>query len=374
MSLERTYDLDVPAFPLPETRVYAHATRMSDFDSPEIERILKPASALPAHRVRIELRRGESLTHIENHPPPSASVERAKYELKRRLHAREPVVDLDEGFAFEMRFYYMGNFAHLVHDVLGPLRLIEQVLGDDPDVEAGPIRVILPKQAPALATRVLDAAGVPYVCTDGRVRGRLISISQDLNIAHLGHLARQPYESVAEPTPERVFVSRRGERVVLNEDAVTRFLAQEGYERVYMEDHPIERQWSLLANAREVVGIHGAGLSSLGFAIQRPMGDGPRFRLIELFSPGFASTCFRLYAGVLGGTWVGVRGRITPEVVQDLDLLGKARAHDQASFEVDLDALAEALRYSRDEARWPETLPGPPAVVKVESPAAASEA
>lgn len=360
--MERLYELDVPAFPLPETRVFAHATRMSDFDSPEIERILKPPSELPAHRVRIELRDGDSLTHIENHPPPDATLERAKYELKRRLHRREPIVDLGHGFAFEMRFYYMGNFAHLVHDVIGPLRLIEQVLADDPAVTPSPIHVILPKKAPALAIRVLDTAGIPYVCTDGAVRGRQLSISQDFNIAHLGHLARQPYDPGPEPTPERVYVSRRSERVVLNEDAVNAFLAKEGYERVFMEDHPIARQWAMLANAKEVVGIHGAGLSSLGFAIQRPATDGPRFRLIELFSPGFSSTCFRLYAGVLGGSWVGVRGRITPDVVRDLDLLGQARAHDQASFEVDLDALAEALAYSRTEADWPRTLPPPPVV------------
>ncbi|MEM9177722.1 MAG: glycosyltransferase family 61 protein [Myxococcota bacterium] len=355
--MERRYELDVPAYPLPETRVFAHATRMSDFDSPEIERILKPPSVLPAHPVQIALRDGLSRTHIEHYPAPEALAARAKYEIKRRLHDRAPVLDLGDRLAFEMRFYYMGNFAHLVHDVIAPVRLIEQVLAADPEIGDSPIHVILPKNAPALAMRVLDAAGLPYVCTDGRVRARHLTISQDLNIAHLPHLARQPYDPGAEPTPERVYVSRRGERVVLNEEAVVAFLEKEGYVRVFMEDHPIERQWALLAKAREVVGIHGAGLSSLGFSIQRAQGEGPRFRLVELFSPGFSSTCFRLYAGVLGGSWVGVRGRITPEVVRDLDLLGHARAHDMASFEVDLDALGEALAYSRSEADWPRSLP-----------------
>ncbi len=128
---------------------------------------------------------------------------------------------------------------------------------------------------------------------------------------------------------------------------MTDFLRAEGFERVYMEDIPIAQQWTMLGNAKEVVGIHGAGLSSLGFSARRAKQGGPRFRLIELFSAGFASSCFRDYAAVLEGTWVGVRGKITPEIVRDLDLRGESRAHDHASFEIDIDSLAEALAHSR---------------------------
>jgi len=359
MHLDRTYELDVPAFQLPETRVYGHSTRMSDFDSPEIERILKPAHDVPAHHVRIEVRSGESKTHVDQHPVPDGLVGRAKHEIKRQLHRRAATVDMGNAFALDMRFAYTGNFAHLVHDVIGPLRLIEQVLEDDSSVERAPIHVVLPRKAPVLAKRVLETAGIPTVCTDGRVRGRRVSITQQLNLAHLPLLARQPFERDPEPVPERLFVARRGERVVLNEDEVTAFLAQEGYERVYMEDYSIARQWQMLAEAQDVVGIHGAGLASLGFSAHRPVGALPRFRLVELFSPGFSSSCFRFYTAVLGGTWVGVRGKITPAVVRDLDMLGHARAHDMASFEVDLDALREALDFSRDGAPRPDPFPMP---------------
>ena len=125
------------------------------------------------------------------------------------------------------------------------------------------------------------------------------------------------------------------------------FLDSEGFERVYMEDLSITHQWSLLGQASEIVGIHGAGLSSIGFSIQRPMPDGPRFRLIELYSPGFSSSCYRDYAAVLDGSWTGVRGKITPEVVRDLDLRGDSRAHANAPFEVDLESLEEALSCAR---------------------------
>jgi hypothetical protein len=117
-----------------------------------------------------------------------------------------------------------------------------------------------------------------------------------------------------------------------------------------MEDLAIGEQWSTLAFATEVVGIHGAGLASLGFSIHNDAQQTPRFRLIELFSPGFSSSCFRDYAGVLGGRWVGVRGRITSEVVEQLDILDRPRAHENANFSVDLDGLSEALEHARRDA------------------------
>lgn len=347
MSDERAYDIDIPAISIPEARVYAHSTRMSDFATPDVERIVKPETELRRHVVEIRLVDGDSKTNVENHPEPSSPLDRLKYRVKRSLHRREPVIDLGKRFALDMRFSFTGNFAHLIHDVLGPLRLIEQTLEQDSTVESSPIHVILPKKAPEIALRVLEFAGVPTICTDGTVRGRLVSITQELNICLLPHLVRQPMDTWTAPTPDRVFVSRRGARSILNENSVTNFLVSEGFERVYMEDLPIGQQWSMLGNASEVVGIHGAGLASLGFSTHRSHGVGPRFRLIELFSPGFASSCFRDYAAVLGGSWVGVRGKITPEVVRDLDFLDQERAHENASFEVDLDSLAEALKYAR---------------------------
>lgn len=349
MIFERAYDIEIPAIAIPETRVFAHGTRMSDFDSPSIERIIKPATELRSHTVRIRLATGDSRTAIEWRPTPGAATERLKYEIKRTLHSREPIIDIGEKIAIDLRFSDTGNYAHLIHDVLGPLRMIEQTLKKDSALPSTPIHMILPKKAPPIALRVLEFAGVPTICTDGVVRGRLLSVTQELNIAQLPHLVHQPFDVWPAPMPDRVFVSRREARSILNEDAVMNFLDNEGFQRIYMEDMPIAQQWSILGSASEVVGIHGAGLSSLGFSIGRPKKDGPRFRLIELFSAGFASSCFRDYAAVLGGTWVGVRGKITPEIVRDLDLLGKSRAHDQASFEVDIDSLAEALKYSRSE-------------------------
>jgi hypothetical protein len=348
MHLERTYAIEIPVVSIPASMVFAHSTRMADFDTPDIERIVQPSSQLPRHTVDLRVATGVTTTRAETRSAPRAPYGRLKHEVKRVLHRREPEIDLGNGFALDMRFAYLGNFAHLVHDVLGPLRFIEKTLKEDSSVPFAPVHVIIPKKEP-LAARFLEAAGVPTIQTDGIVRGNLVTITERFNLALLPHLARQPFAAPAGPTRDRLFVSRRGARVVLNEDAVTRFLADQGFERVYMEDFSIAEQWSMLAHAKEVVGIHGAGLASLAFSIHRQNRGVPRFRLIELFSPGYMNTCFRIYSAILDGSWVGVRGKITPEVVRDLDLNGQSLAHQLSSFDVDLASLSEALDYSRKQ-------------------------
>lgn len=348
MNVDRVHNIDIPAVPIPETRVFAYQTRMSDFDTPSIERIIKPETEMPNHTAQIRLAVENTPTAAECRAVPKSPTQRLRYEVKRYLHSREPRIDLGDKVAMDFRFSHTGNYAHLIHDVLGPLRMVERALMEDSFLSGSPINVILPLKAPPLALKVLGQAGVPVICTNSVVSGRLISITQELNVALLPNLVHQPFETWPDPTPEKVYVSRRGVRSVINEDEVARFLADEGFVRVYMEDLPIPQQWSMLGNAKEVVGIHGAGLSSLGFSIHRPRDEGPRFRLVELFSAGFSSSCFREYAAVLGGTWVGVRGQVTPEIVRDLDVLGRNRAHDQASFKVDVNSLSEALSYSRN--------------------------
>lgn len=355
MSVERKFDRElevvVPVQPLAESVIYAHSTRIADFATPAIERVLQPGTELPEHVVRIQVRTGDTQTHAELHEAPHAPIGRLKHEIKRALHRNVPRIDLHDQFAMDMRFSFMGNYAHLIHDVLAPLRFIEQTLLKDGEITPTAIHVILPKAAPSLALSLLEFAGVPTLCTDGVVGAHLISITQELNLSHLPSLVHQPFVPSPAVVQERVFVSRRGLRSLLNEEEVTDYLRGEGFERVYTEDLSFADQWTLLANAREVVGIHGAGLSSLGFSSHRPRTEQPRFALTELFSPGFVTTCFRTYAAVLGGHWVGVRGKMTPEVIRDLDLLEKTRAHENASFEVDIESLSEAVRHSRSKVR-----------------------
>lgn len=339
----------VPAVHVPETRTFGFTTRLADFDTPQIERIVRPAATLPNPTPRIRVQARETGTHAEVRGRPDAPFDRLKHEVKRVLHRRIAPMDLpDDVFGLDMRAHFLNNHAHLVHEMLAPLRFIEHALEAYPDVARRPIQVLLGSNPWPIATRFLEAAGVPFLTTDGPVRGTFVEIDGHHDVSLIPFLERQPLEGWSEPTPKRVYVSRRPHyRAVLNEDEVVDFLEAEGYQRVFMEDYPLEQQWALLVEAEEIVGIHGAGLAGLAFAAARPETWETRPRVVELYSPGYSNSCFRDYAAGVGAPWVGVRGRITADIVRDLDERGDIRAHHGAHFDVDLGSLRMALEYAR---------------------------
>ena len=120
-------------------------------------------------------------------------------------------------------------------------------------------------------------------------------------------------------------------------------LRANGFEKVYFEDISIIEQWSIMRTANHVAGIHGAALGCLAFQASRT--DGQRARLTEFFGPGFVVNPFRKFMAVLGGKWVGCRGRITPDVVRDIDAAARAKAHALDDFELSAEAVVLALEF-----------------------------
>jgi hypothetical protein len=62
---------------------------------------------------------------------------------------------------------------------------------------------------------------------------------------------------------EKVFISRRGARALLNEEEVAHFLATRGYRTVFFEDLQPREQLAIAAAAVDVVAIHGAAMALL---------------------------------------------------------------------------------------------------------------
>ena len=80
--------------------------------------------------------------------------------------------------------------------------------------------------------------------------------------------------------------------------------------------------------------------------LAQPRGDLSGLRIIELHGAGFFVDFNRRLAAIMNAHWCGVRGRITPEIVRDLDGRGKRQAHHQAAFHIDPKTLEMALKYS----------------------------
>lgn len=108
----------------------------------------------------------------------------------------------------------------------------------------------------------------------------------------------------AQPTPERIYVSRRGSnmRLLVNEAALERALAARGFEIVHPETLPVRRQIELFSGARVVLGATGAGLANALFA----SGDAC---VIEILPGNFSAGWLRDLCFRVGCDW---RGWFTP--------------------------------------------------------------
>jgi hypothetical protein len=139
-------------------------------------------------------------------------------------------------------------------------------------------------------------------------------------------------------TPKRVFLARRGQRKLINEELVEGLLTRYGFSKVYFEDIPIGEQWSWFRNATEVVAVHGAGMAALLFGR-------PGLKVVELFHPGFVNDIYRNMVAAMEGSWCAVTGKITKDTIRKLDYTGNPHAVAMDSFEIDIGTLERALDF-----------------------------
>ena len=342
--------IEVPGFHVPQSMMFGYPSRLMDTWVPSIECLSMTGFSVPASLTSLSVKAGESEMPCD-HRGIKGWRARARAGIKKRFCRRIRTIELEEQVTYDARYVYQGNVAHIIQHVLPHLLLAAEVMEEEWG-EAKPIAVVLPKNPLLIARQVYDCLKIPTVITDGAVRGQMLTIKADEFAGLLPLVGRVPIKDFDETTPRRVFISRRDSRTLVNEGEVTEFLASKGYEHFYFEDIPLGQQWSIMRNATDIVAIHGAALGALAFKGVQP-GDCEAteswFRLTELFGAGFIVDCFRRYCGVLGGSWVGVRGRITPQIIRDIDFKGKNMRHAFDPFMVDLGCLERALEYHETE-------------------------
>lgn len=110
-------------------------------------------------------------------------------------------------------------------------------------------------------------------------------------------MVRDLLEPLTAPTdqPTRILVLRDsspGTRL-LNETELARAVGDRGYALIRMGEYDAKTQVDLLAHARHVVAVHGAGLTNLVFA--QPGGS-----LVEIFNPAMGSDTYAFVAACIG--------------------------------------------------------------------------
>ena len=84
--------------------------------------------------------------------------------------------------------------------------------------------------------------------------------------------------------------------------------------------------------------MHGAALSSIVF-------NSNKVKLIELFHPGYVVDMYRHMANSVGGTWCGVSGQITEDVIGKLDFKQEATGLAGTRTQIDINSLRMTLEY-----------------------------
>ncbi len=353
-------DIKIPfdGYVIRESKTFAHSTRMADCWRATPEEVGRP-----------EMRVGPGELHIdvfEGSTKQLNIVRRTRNPLTM-LHGKQ-TMDMTGRLVFDTRYETDTNIGHYIVDtipkILAARKAISAELGDDVEIHA-----VLKERTSQLSRESFANLSIPVVCTEADVVGRIVRIrevapqtwSNGTSFSSGGTMIErlpEMYASFRERAlgtkpggAEKIFVSRKSSRTIENEAEITSLLKAHGFERYYFETGELSviEQWQVMAGAREIVAIHGAGLTPLifnGHGLAQPRGDLSGLRIVELHGAGYFVDFNRRLAAVMNAHWCGVRGRISPQIVRDLDDRGGGRVHQSSSFRVDPEALELALKYS----------------------------
>jgi capsular polysaccharide biosynthesis protein len=312
------------------SKMFTYPTRLIDAWEPNIMEINLPAYELKPPDIEITVHQGSTQSlGIESH------------NIYKRLYKKfSAPIQMDEEYIYDSRFETDGNIAHILGCVAVKLLLAQKIC---PKITA-----ILKENPTKMALTAYKILGFPVLCTDKDVQGKLV-LTSDPSDKHyeqfysslFGQLSFEGYKS---KTPERIFISRKGSRCLINENEIEQTLKEYGFEKFYFEDIPISEQWSVTRNAKVVVGMHGAALKSLVF-------NSNSVKVLELFHPGYVVDVYRQDTNAVGGTWCGVTGQLPDNIIKELDYKKKARSFALSSTKIDITSLRMALEYLEIEKR-----------------------
>lgn len=323
-------------FVVPASRMFAYPTRLFCAWEPRPVQIHLPEVAKPSSPIAITVRPG--LTQASNLQPRRYY----RHALKSLYQQLALPLRLPNSYVLDSRFETDQNIAHIVDNIVTRFLLAKRI---EPDLSN--LTMILRRNASPMMKQVCQLLHIPFVCTDRRVQGNIVTVEAENRSADCPITFEPYYRSLFESldfadyqpdTPKRVFIARKHRRKLTNEAEVEQLLQAYGFVKVYYEDISIQQQWSIARNAEVVVGVHGAALSSLVF-------NAHQVKLLEIFHPGYVVDLYRDSIAAIGGKWAAVVGQLHPDVIQALDFEVKPRQFALADMTIDLGSLQGGLDY-----------------------------
>ena len=334
---------------IPDAMMFGYPTRLVDSWTPSPERIMLPGLSIAERQVNFGIGKGVAYRSFGGGQLSDHSL---KAKIRERLARWIPLHRAgEESIVFDSRPLYEGNLAHLCYSIIPHILVCRTQIRERTGLDL-PVTVVFRKNAHPLARKFMDYLQIPAIYTDAQVQGTLVEFGRNSTYSSMvmydQRLFDFPIKDYQSSTPEKIFISRRGVRNLINDEEVSDYLQSRGFERFLFEDLSLSMQVSLMRNAREVVAIHGAALGGLVF---NRIGAGPGarpgdgVRLVELFGAGYIVGPYRHLAASYNGSWAAVRGQVTSQIVRDLDELVKPRSHANSPFRIHIGSLEEALNH-----------------------------
>lgn len=321
---EQTKRVFSERIPIALSKIFTYPTRLAGAWKASIMEINLPADQINNREIEISIHRG-STNYLGI---------KSRNIYKRIYKDFAKPIQVDDSYIYDSRYDTDGNIAHILTNVTPALLLAKNVYPS--------VRVVLRANASTLAKNAYKLLGIPVLCTDKNVYGKLILAPDGASGTYEGLYSTLfsdlAFEGFNTQTPERVFISRKGKRRLMNEHEVEQTLQEYGFEKFYFEDIPISEQWSIARNAKVVVGLHGAALASLVF-------NNSAVKVVELFHPGYVVNMYRTMTNAVRGTWCGVTGQLAVNVIKELDFNQRARSFALSPTRIDPTSLCMALQH-----------------------------
>lgn len=249
----------------------------------------------------------------------------------------KPPIAVD-GYFIDLRALSPNNLSHLLHDFIPLVLHAQKVLKAD-------VILVLRQIAPAFLS-VVQAFGIRVLDTELRVSGKLVRAHACRRLTayeppwfDMPALVFVPhvYQGSKFESPlqaDSLFVARRGDRALGNHAEVEAMLSAQGFKTVYMEDYSAAQKMGLMAQARRIVGIHGAGMAPAVFSSQLEL-------VVELMPPHAFNEWFILSIGPMAKRYAVVMADYDARLTR---AGWPTLLHfKSAAFSIDLDLLRAAL-------------------------------
>lgn len=303
---------------------------------PNTEQILLKSASTKEGRIKISTTNYPSKITVNKHKDPAS-----------RLLSRTK--DMSNSYIADMRINFPDNWAHAITNHLPLCYLISGILSKKGIFNC---KFLFPRKMSAKLKSLFMLSGIDSIYYDNVITATpvIFHIEPWISIRGIRHkiicdniVNTNLYFNIKNSKYKfnKIFISRKDTRRLSNENEIEKLLQKRGYEKIYLEDLPLEDQFSCVVFASEIVAIHGAGLAPLIFRSAFRASGG---KLIELFSPGHITNVYRILAHQAGMKWLGVRGKIWRSMIPFI-YMENINHHKFAydDFEVDINSLEEAL-------------------------------